>query len=1115
MRKITILFIAAVVLLGMVVASVSFAEEEGGKNNRKNEALTKPTGTPHYQILNINNLWYWCQDNGSSNSSRNGDSGTYFPRGMVWLIYQDGMKWSGRCYVDEGLTQPAPFNQTIRIGGCDYGNGTLAGRINGFGATATRADPGDDDTRLYKIRRDYASMSDTERERDAAEFNEGPLSDVTPQDIQDRYDQYELDWNVWPVDYGAPYIDRNGNGEYDPPPAFSATFTVDDIIPGGYDEPGIAGGDPDSPADMVLWNVYNDLDRIRTIAMEGSEPMGLELQRTVWAYKRTDALGSMFFTQTLMLNKGGVDIDGAGGMGAFYIDSMYVCQWSDPDLGSAFDDLVGCDTTLNMGYVYNGVAIDMEYNRYGQVVPAAGYDFLAGPIVPSPGDQAVFMLKYKQDWKNLGMTGFSWFSAGSPLSDPSSDYQGGLQWDKMMRGFAPLSGPDQYYPFPPGVEAHSFPLCGDPVLQTGLVDGQGYDYSFQLGDRRLLVNCGPFTLAPRDTQQVVMALVCGQGSDRLSSVSVMKFNDRFAQNTYDALFMVTKPPMPPAVEVFEDDEKVILEWGSDLTRVADIEEKVSQPGAYKFEGYNVYQLPRQTSGLAEAVRIATYDLPTDPTVVMDEGFDPSSGKILVLPVQYGSNSGVKRYFEFVRDDVLDLKKIFNGQEYYLAVTAYAVATTPGFMPSTLEATLEVMTVVPHKESMGLRYGSSYGDTLSVTHTGTGDAEVYPIVVDAGAIEAATYSIGFDTKETWSLKKDGTVVWADKSNYSLDEVYDIADGVLLKVGNLGFATPLDFFELIAEGDGSYDIDSYYASGWEDDALALTSWGFGTTDINLLQNDLELRFTGEYDAAVGNVVPVKDGTGSIATFGGSRNWDIADHPMNPNPGSDDYFPIRIPFEVWDLDRDMQINIIVYDRVQAVTDDPFYAFNPFGRMYCWFNAKPYQETALDADNIVSDDGDYNTWNIVSWEADWKKGDVVRLNYANPIIPGTDIFTFSTSDYESSVDAKTAGEDVERISVFPNPYYAFNPAEFSRLSRFVTFTNLPQTATVRIFNLAGQLVARVDKDDASQFVRWDLLNFDGLPVASGMYIAHITVTLPTGGEKFKILKLAVVLEEEVLDVY
>jgi hypothetical protein len=64
--------------------------------------------------------------------------------------------------------------------------------------------------------------------------------------------------------------------------------------------------------------------------------------------------------------------------------------------------------------------------------------------------------------------------------------------------------------------------------------------------------------------------------------------------------------------------------------------------------------------------------------------------------------------------------------------------------------------------------------------------------------------------------------------------------------------------------------------------------------------------------------------------------------------------------------------------------------------------------------------------------------------------------------------------------------------------------------------MIAKIDKvitseNDPDRRAQWDLRNTAGIPVASGMYIAHIDVE--DVGEK--ILKLAVFMPEERLDVY
>ena len=103
-------------------------------------------------------------------------------------------------------------------------------------------------------------------------------------------------------------------------------------------------------------------------------------------------------------------------------------------------------------------------------------------------------------------------------------------------------------------------------------------------------------------------------------------------------------------------------------------------------------------------------------------------------------------------------------------------------------------------------------------------------------------------------------------------------------------------------------------------------------------------------------------------------------------------------------------------------------------------------------------------------------------------------------------------RVGVYPNPYYAFNPQESSTTVKFVTFNKLPARATLRIFNLAGQMVRVLEKNDASQFLRWDLNNKDNFPVASGMYIVY--VDMPEINAT-KILKVAIIQEQEVPAIY
>lgn len=1159
----------------LVICFLSFVAVAKTPKDQKQESkgsLSNSAGAPTYQILNINNLTTWHAHDGKSNHSPGGVDGTRFPRNAYTLIYQDGVVWGGKVFTDSVNGTPAAI-QPVRVGGGTYGVGTKAGWINGTGATATAEPITSAGVKIYRVRRDFKSMSQNELKTDAAESYEKSLDEVSSGEMAAIITQYQTDWDTWPVAKGAPYIERNGTAGYQAPPA---GWAVDDLIANKLDEPGLAGSDPNSPADQVLWTVYNDLDATQATGFEGSNPIGIECQKTIWGYKRSDALGNIYFGKYKLINKGGAATVGTT-KGTFTIDSMYVCQWSDPDMGTFSDDIIGCDTLLSMGYVYNANAIDQVYRSYGYPPPAAGYDFLQGPAVPSvAGDSAVVDLKYVKGKKNLGMSSFSYFSAGSAYSDPpggAANYDAGSgRWWKMLRGFAPLGDfKTADIPYASGPFAASkFPLSGDPVKRTGFLDGLGQAYSVAPGDRRLLLSTGPFRMAPQEAQEIVIGLVCGMGSDRLSSVSVMKFNDQFAQNTYNGLFAVASAPAAPSVGITELNGKIVLDWGSNLAVVKNTETKVNQPGGYRFEGYNLYQLPSKASTLAEAKRIATFDTDVDPTTVLDIQFDQRSGQILSIPVQYGSNSGISRNFVIDRDWVKDIGKLNNGQEYYFAVTAYSVATVSGFLPAALESS-PLIYVAKSKIPFGTSYANKYGDTLAYTKhivTGSGatatDGSVVPIVVSPSSANGKAYRVNFDTtggSTSWKLTNttDNKIILTGKSNQVDDGNYDMVEGgIFLKV--LGPPPGLkrnDIYDaadpnlwgwnwisgarnLTWSGSNSLALESFQgAAGYMTAATYFNGFAPAVSAANLKK--VEIRFANvTIDAATGDFTWDKTSANANGSFGYRyvRNGQVAAAlpafaPFLTRPWNGSYgfnaFERNVPLAVYDMDatppRRLTVgfleNNVAGGKVSGVYDPKNYGgvdntASTGPREWLFISNRTYSETLnpLDTLSALSNVMQYmymatwarrndNPWTDVGANAQKLQLIPNRINTVNHF-------------YQYTVTAPTKNDSLDnaswdRVGVYPNPYYAANAQETNRFSRFVVFNNLPKVVKIKIYNLAGQLVRTLSKDDSEQFLKWDLLNTDNFPIASGMYVAHVTGTV-TSGEKTKILKLGVIQEQEIL---
>jgi hypothetical protein len=137
-------------------------------------------------------------------------------------------------------------------------------------------------------------------------------------------------------------------------------------------------------------------------------------------------------------------------------------------------------------------------------------------------------------------------------------------------------------------------------------------------------------------------------------------------------------------------------------------------------------------------------------------------------------------------------------------------------------------------------------------------------------------------------------------------------------------------------------------------------------------------------------------------------------------------------------------------------------------------------------------------------------------PYVINTNQDTYSYSTVAPSLGKSLQTASAAKVGVFPNPYYAYNPAETNRFGRFVTFNNLPLKATLRIFNVGGEIVRVLYKNDPTQFLRWDLMNQDNIPVASGIYFVYAELELPADGSIVtKVLKVAIIQEQEILEVY
>jgi hypothetical protein len=279
--------------------------------------------------------------------------------------------------------------------------------------------------------------------------------------------------------------------------AYDTTGTADwmaHAVPQGAPTSG-SGTKPAYLGSRTTWSAFNDANPAKHTNSGGrTAPLGVEVRQTCWASADNNLDDHVAFVSWQIRNAG-----------AAILDSMFIGLWGDPDLGGGSDDLIGTDPALDMAYVYNA---DNDDFVYGSNPPALAWVLMQGPRLTPGSDPS-------HAWA------LNTFVGGDDPQTSADTYRflKGLRRD----GAAWID---------PGTSLPTrFVYTGDPVAGTGWLQTNETD-------QRFMISCGPFTLAPGDSQEVVMAMVAAQGSNRLQSITLLRSYVTSLRQTIDV------PPVP-------------------------------------------------------------------------------------------------------------------------------------------------------------------------------------------------------------------------------------------------------------------------------------------------------------------------------------------------------------------------------------------------------------------------------------------------------------------------------------------------------------------------------------------------------------------------------------------
>ena len=941
------------------------------------------------------------------------------------------------------------------------------------------------------------------------------------------------DFQEWPVDFGAPWVDVDGDGVYTP-------------LPGGTDHPEFLG-------DQVLWFVSNDGDPAYKLNF-GTSPLNVEIQTTMFGFDRPDVFGDMVFLKQLIINKGSDDL----------VDT-YMGLWSDPDLGNAGDDFVGCDVALGLGYVWNDGA-DSVYDNLSVGTPAAGYDFFQGPMVDCDATEdctegaKMFGTRHPGK-KNLQMSSFAFYINGdATYTDPADETEGYFYLQGLRKD-------GSAYPNEIAGDLYDQRFCfyGDVDAAFSTTNPTDGTYAAS-ADRRFLMSVGPFTMAAGDSQEVVFGIFHAAGGDALSSVAYLKEVDALAQTAYDIDFALPDSPPSPSVTASALADQITLVWGDEpesYNVVSEVDlDAAGNPTNFVFEGYNVYQHETASGGGAKK-RLATYDVINGTTEIYDTVFNAELGENINIRTQFGSDSGLAHFESITTDGLNGNSKLITNRAYYYSVTAYGYNADG--IPKTLESSPRYLTVrpeVPNTVAVGDDTAAA-GDVISTVHTGPSQGSVDVVVVDAAQMTGDSYTVTMD-----DVMPDGTVA----VNWSLTN--DMTGEVLIAnnavVGGVNTATGV---EVGPGGTPVVEGIQLLVNGPQEDLLSVEEWTAPWKETGELRDNavsyVPFASLGRTGYILENRAGSHYGGGFQRDFDRFDYWESDDVELDfstPSVGYDyiyEWTNSMVPYSAfrhnfatgnkeqmyagyWDYNANF-----TFDLDGASWVGPVYGAPGWEPIYCFVGmvATPY-DPAKEAQYLAEDDlttsggcgwgsggscdntttsgatigypymtatmfTDYlgsgvlpTADGLAAYGSTWVGGSSVVFKMSKPN-SSADTFTFTTEGLGMMANAF----DPDRISVWPNPYYGYNPEERDALDRRVMFSHLPEEgpATIRIFALDGTLVRTIHHNDtASQHATWDMKNNFELPVASGMYVAHVETN---HGDK--ILKLAVIQPEQRLDVY
>jgi hypothetical protein len=844
------------------------------------------------------------------------------------------------------------------------------------------------------------------------------------------------------------------------------------------------------------WCAYNDLDATYHMAGD-TRPIGLEVYQTVYAWNLTTTQNIIFIRYELKNVSGkqltkcffGVctdnDIGNESGVGNDIISGI-VGQWYRFP-GSS--DSIYVD---NLGYQWQ----EADETGWNPPVPGAvGFDYLQSPydlVVGADKDHDSIPDQYERD--------SAYFASSVPPSKWDVNGNGVPDWRDPAE--IPQYGMTAFKRFTlnlePNKDNERYVTMSGRNFKTGAYEP--YDTIPPApDDQRFLQVSGPFTLEADSMVTVLVGVIFATWDGVYATPDSALVNaDNTCQFIYDMNWLLPGPPPPPMLTCIPGDKKVTLVWNNlaeitadpyyDVVHNAPPSSPIYDPYylQYDFQGFRVWK--SLTGRVGEWSMLHTYDKTDGITYTWQDAGLPESLWITTTDnglvhsyVDPDVRNGFNYYYAVTSFDYNFVKSVFDSvyiDTFYIDTLThdttwdYDTIQVIGPGPLCFESGQTGVNATPRRDPAN--YVESACDRATVWG--------HPFLADTNIAVAMTYPFDMTTD---SVFVDFRPVQYDSA--TKDPKYTICLSAADHVVADSMSVVMDPFTAVTADHQFALFKGMNITGrFIHDALSTQSSIFQKIEVESgVYPDTLFTFPNlgtywNFWAYRAHEYQVTWKNSHGATSGPANTIEVLDVTLNQ----------AVPYSAYKDTTggkyDALANGWTFMSLRVVSDTLMLYGTQFTNtraVYVLggkFNLKK---------------GNY----LMPTDPMPQVGDVWKLvpnpNYQHPTPCFAQVALLPTPAYLDTVTKLTLN-----VKVVPNPYIVNNEWQRSSLIRRMRFINLPGRCTIRIFNLAGELVKTLlhtqtvtptggteVKNNAGGDEWWDLLSENRQLIASGVYVFHI----------------------------